>query len=115
MKGSELDGTSNTLGDMRNAVIACISLFLGDPDVAGKIGSKIKMNHREICYSELDRVRRMPSSGTGRRVDPVQPPAHFVFSLADFFYPEDGGYTFLRNVGSHKIYMASHPRRRHSS
>jgi hypothetical protein len=35
-------------------------------------------------------------------------------SLADFFYPEDGD-TFLRNVGSHKIYTAPHPRRRHSS
>jgi hypothetical protein len=31
------------------------------------------------------------------------------------FYPEDGGDTFLRNVGSHKIYTARHPRRRHSS
>jgi hypothetical protein len=32
------------------------------------------------------------------------------------FYPEDGGDTFLRNVGSiHKIYTAPHPRRRHSS
>jgi hypothetical protein len=33
----------------------------------------------------------------------------------DFFYPEDGGDTFLRNVGSNKIYMVPHPRRRHSS
>jgi hypothetical protein len=32
-----------------------------------------------------------------------------------FFYPEYGGDTFLRNVSSHKIYTASHPRRRHSS
>jgi hypothetical protein len=32
-----------------------------------------------------------------------------------FFFPEDGGDTFLRNVGSHKIYTAPHPRRRHSS
>jgi hypothetical protein len=32
-----------------------------------------------------------------------------------FFYPEDGGDTFLQNVGSHKIYTAPHPRRRHSS
>jgi hypothetical protein len=31
-----------------------------------------------------------------------------------FFYPEDGGNTFLRNVGSHKIYMAPHLRRQHS-
>jgi hypothetical protein len=28
---------------------------------------------------------------------------------------EDGGDTFLRNFGSHKIYTAPHPRRRHSS
>jgi hypothetical protein len=28
---------------------------------------------------------------------------------------EVGGDTFLRNVGSHKIYTAPHPRRRHSS
>jgi hypothetical protein len=32
-----------------------------------------------------------------------------------FFYSEDGGDTFLRNIGSHKIYTASHHRRRHSS
>jgi predicted RNA binding protein YcfA (HicA-like mRNA interferase family) len=31
-----------------------------------------------------------------------------------FIHPEDGGDTFLRNVGSHKIYTASHPRRRYS-
>jgi hypothetical protein len=30
------------------------------------------------------------------------------------FHPEDGGDMFLRNVGSHKIYTAPHPRRRHS-
>jgi hypothetical protein len=29
--------------------------------------------------------------------------------------PENEGDTFLRNVGSHKIYTAPHPRRRHSS
>jgi hypothetical protein len=32
-----------------------------------------------------------------------------------FFYPEDGDDAFLRDVGSYKIYMASHPRKRHSS
>jgi hypothetical protein len=31
------------------------------------------------------------------------------------FYPEDGGDTFLRNVGSRKIYTAPHPRKQHSS
>jgi hypothetical protein len=39
----------------------------------------------------------------------LQPPAH------GFFYSEDGGDRFHRNVGSHKIYTAPHPRRRHSS
>jgi hypothetical protein len=37
------------------------------------------------------------------------------FLARGFFYPEDGGDTILRNVGSHKIYTATHPRRRHSS
>jgi hypothetical protein len=32
-----------------------------------------------------------------------------------FFYPEDEGDKFIRNVGWHKIYTAPHPRRRHSS
>jgi hypothetical protein len=36
------------------------------------------------------------------------------FLVHRFFYPEDGGNTFLYNIGSHKIYMAPHPRRRHS-
>jgi hypothetical protein len=36
------------------------------------------------------------------------------FLVRGFFYPEDGGYTFLRNVGSHSIYTAPHPKRRHS-
>jgi hypothetical protein len=54
MKGSEMDGTSNILGDTRNAVMACIPHFLGDTDVVGKMGSNIKMNHREICCGELD-------------------------------------------------------------
>jgi hypothetical protein len=37
------------------------------------------------------------------------------FLASGLFYPEDGGDTFLRNVGSHKIYTAPNPRRRHSS
>jgi hypothetical protein len=38
------------------------------------------------------------------------------FLARGFFYSEDGGDTFLRNIGSiHKIYTAPHPRRRHSS
>jgi hypothetical protein len=37
------------------------------------------------------------------------------FLARGFFYPEDGGDTFLRNVNSHKLYTAPHPRRRNSS
>jgi hypothetical protein len=37
------------------------------------------------------------------------------FLARGFFYPEDGGDTFLRNVDPHKIYTAPHRRRRHSS
>jgi hypothetical protein len=31
------------------------------------------------------------------------------FLARRFFYPEDGGNTFLQNVVSHKIYMVQHP------
>jgi hypothetical protein len=65
----------------------------------------------------------MPSSGMWRRVDLVLPnvgrwlqPAATCsrwFFARRFFYSEDGDDTFLRNVGSHKIYTAPHPRRRH--
>jgi hypothetical protein len=37
------------------------------------------------------------------------------FVARGFFYREGGVDTFLRKVGSHKIYTAPHPRRRHSS
>jgi hypothetical protein len=35
--------------------------------------------------------------------------------VLDFLYPEDGGYTFLRNIGQQNICTAPYPRRRHSS
>jgi hypothetical protein len=37
------------------------------------------------------------------------------FLARGFFYPEDGDDMFLRNVGSHEIYTAPHPRKLHSS
>jgi hypothetical protein len=37
------------------------------------------------------------------------------FLAQGFFYPEDGGNTFLRSVELHNIYTAPHPRRWHSS
>jgi hypothetical protein len=47
-------------------------------------------------------------------------PTFFIFTATrwllarGFFYHEDGSDTFLRNISSHKIYTAPHPRRRHS-
>jgi hypothetical protein len=38
-----------------------------------------------------------------------------LFLARGFFYPEAGGDTLFRNVGSHKIYTATHPRKQHSS
>jgi hypothetical protein len=38
-----------------------------------------------------------------------------VFWFVDCFRPKDGGDMFLRNVGSYKNHMATHPRIRHSS
>jgi hypothetical protein len=37
-----------------------------------------------------------------------------LFPRSRIFYPEDGGDTFLRHVGSHKIYTVPHPRRGNS-
>jgi hypothetical protein len=54
MKDSETGGTRNALGDMRNAVTACISHCLRDIDTVDKRGSNIKVNHREIYCGELD-------------------------------------------------------------
>jgi hypothetical protein len=78
---------------------------------------------------------RMPSSGVWRRVDVVdwtdvsEDTIASIFRVVSsaatcsrwffargFFYPEDGGDSILRNVGSiDHIYTAPHPRRRHSS
>jgi hypothetical protein len=45
----------------------------------------------------------------------VAPCSRWFFAHG-FFYPEDGGDTILRNVGSiDHVYTAPHPRRRHSS
>jgi hypothetical protein len=59
---------------------------------------------RDTAFYEVDRFPCRPAATCSR-----------WFLARRFFYPEDGGDTFLRNVGSHKIYTAPHPRRRHSS
>jgi hypothetical protein len=63
-------------------------------------------------------IIRMPSPGIWRHVDFVwtdvaAATCSSLFLACWFFYPEDGDDMFLRNVGSHKIYTAPHPRIRH--
>jgi hypothetical protein len=47
-------------------------------------------------------------------VTPFRSCVNRLFGGKPIFYPEDGGDTFVPNVGLHKIYTAPHPRRRHS-
>jgi hypothetical protein len=42
-------------------------------------------------------------------------PSHSSYIARGLFYPEDGGDTLLRNVGSHKTYTATRPRKQFSS
>jgi hypothetical protein len=55
----------------------------------------------------------MPSSGMLRRV------ALIITDISEYFFtacqPDDGGDTFLRNVGSYKNHTASHTIRQHFS
>jgi hypothetical protein len=46
-----------------------------------------------------------PSSGS--KCKPSKKPAAVGFSLALFFYPEDGGDMFLKNVGLSRNYIQS--------
>jgi hypothetical protein len=57
------------------------------------------------CFHLEDRI--IHERGTSRLL--------MLVPQSRIFYPEDGGDTFLRNIGSHTIYTAPHPRRRHSS
>jgi hypothetical protein len=99
-------------------------------------GSKLELTARvsypesttlcsKYCLQDLRFARRwlwrMPSSRMWRRVNLVWTDVSEEcvacsrwFLAHGFYYPEDGGDMFLRNVGSYKIYMAPHPRRRHS-
>jgi hypothetical protein len=64
----------------------------------------------EECIASFFRVEKSASEEPGWTGEcSLQPPAN------GFFYPEDGGDTFLRNVRSHKIYTAQHSRRLQSS
>jgi hypothetical protein len=51
----------------------------------------------------------------GTQFKPIAITCSRWFLASGFFYPEDGGDTFLRNVSSYKIYTAPHLRRRNSS
>jgi hypothetical protein len=45
----------------------------------------------------------------------LQPPPYTGSSAEYFSTLQNGGDTFLRNVGSHMLYKAPYPRRRHPS
>jgi hypothetical protein len=69
-----------------------------------EISSKQYEDYKCMQNSDL-KTRRLQTAATCSR----------WFLARGFFYPEDGGDTFLRNVGSHKIYTAPNPRIRHPS
>jgi hypothetical protein len=56
----------------------------------------------EECIASIFRVEKNPRMSNQRE------------QMAVCFYPEDGGDTFLRNFGSHKIYKVPQPKRRYS-
>jgi hypothetical protein len=109
------------------AAVACVGIILfqnlhfSTKPLFGKI---LRFPHRWLW--------RMPSSGKWRCVDLVsadvsEEPIPSIFRVersaatcsswflaSGFFYPQDGGDTFLRNFGSHKIYTAPHPRKLHT-
>jgi hypothetical protein len=74
----------------------CDSLYWG---VLIKLPTKFKLGKN---LKKIKRILRQQTAATCSR----------WFLARGFFYPEDGGDTFLRNVGSfHTIYTAPRPRR----
>jgi hypothetical protein len=63
------------------------------------------------------KASKKPSEAGGklRWSKPHLAPAFAVFMLDLFFYPEDVGDTFLRNVGLSPKYLMLQPRREYSS
>jgi hypothetical protein len=61
----------------------------------------------------------MPSSGMAPcgfvRIDVSEESIASIITVARSFHRDNGGDTFLRNVGSYKSHAASYPIRRHSS
>jgi hypothetical protein len=80
-----------------------------------------RQKYNVVANANQNSVWRVSSSGICRRVVgcvvPVVGWLLLARCFAELFYdPEDGGDTFLRNVGYHSThYMASYPRRRYSS
>jgi hypothetical protein len=74
-------------------------------DVAPCGSCKNRLFRGTCCIQRID--------VSGERVASIKRLTHF--SLAYFFYPDDGGDTFLRNVGSYNIHTASRPWRQLSS
>jgi hypothetical protein len=86
----------------------CLILYnvLSAPTMLGRV-VKLLVSIREMPVSKLVRW-------TGILVE-IAATCSRWFLARGFFYIEDGSDTFLRKVGSHKIYTAPHLIRRHSS
>jgi hypothetical protein len=68
------------------------------------LGTRVNRNSSETSVRTRSTRRHIPEDGI------LQSAATRSrwFLILGFFYYEDGGDTFLRNVGSHKIYTAPH-------
>jgi hypothetical protein len=70
-----------------------------------------RTNHLHLQGREI----RAQGTGKNRGVQQTVATCTRCFLAHGFLYTEDGGNTFLRNVGSNNIYMAPHLRILHSS
>jgi hypothetical protein len=74
----------------------------------------VYVNRRFAGTYRLHLQDKKSASKENQRVQSAASCSHW-FLARKIFYPEDGGETFLRNVGLHTIYTALHHRRRYSS
>jgi hypothetical protein len=100
-------------------VLDRVVIFMLRPDYYRRMSSlyplyrRSSYEHTCTCYKHIF-LWRVSSSGIWRRVVSCHLLARCCAEL--FYDPEDGGDTFLRNVGYHSTHSpASYPRRRYSS
>jgi hypothetical protein len=75
--------------------------------------SSFRKRIRRVINKAVEFIKKMRAKTCVSRLFASRP---LTLSFAcRFFYSEDGGYTFLRNLVSYKTHTAPHPRRRNSS